>query len=421
MRSVLERLATFGELVVDALREIAVHPLRSLLTLSGIVFGAASLVAMVSLSGALQEMATTDMRSFGMPRSFSVRNMAPPPDARGASALRETGLRLRDLELLRQLPSVEMVHGASGSTNRMIIGPVGRLNLPVQGVDAGYLELRNMPVRQGRSFAPLDIAHHARVAVVGGETVRELFGNVPPVGQVITLNAVRFLVIGVVDPMPVTFIPADFTFLSRRIYIPYSYVTRYERASGRVDAAFVTTRTDADVGPALASGTRLLEQRHGARDFDIENDAAEYLSDIAMADDILGGWNVVMLAIGGITLLVGGIGLFSVLLISVRERVREIGVRKALGADDRDILQLFLAESLTLAALGALLGVGGGTGLVLLTEFIAGQFGRTFDIAINPYAVVVAVLFALLAGLVFGWYPARRASRLDPIEAISEV
>lgn len=416
-----ERLLGLWELVVDAIREIAVHPLRSLLTLSGIVFGAASLVAMVSLSGALQEMATEDMRSFGMPRSFSVRNMAAPADARGAAALRETGLRLRDLEALRRLPGVAVVHGSSGGANRMVVGPIGRLNLPVQGVDAGYLELRNMPVREGRSFSALDVANHARVAVVGADAVRELFGSTPPVGQVITLNSVRFLVIGVVEPMPISFIPADFTFLSRRVYIPYSYVTRYERASGRVDAAFVTTRTDADVGPALAAGTILLERRHGARDFDIENDAAEFLSDVAMADDILGGWNVVMLAIGAITLLVGGIGLFSVLLISVRERVREIGVRKALGADDRDILQLFLAESLTLAGLGALLGVGGGAGLVLLTEFIAAQFGRTFDIAINPYAVMVAVIFALLAGLVFGWYPARRASRLDPIEAISEV
>ena len=416
-----ERLLGLWELVVDALREIAVHPLRSLLTLSGIVFGAASLVAMVSLSGALKEMATADMRSFGLPRSFSVRNMPAPADARGAAALRETGLRLRDLDALRQLPGVEAVHGSSGNSSRMVVGPVGRLNLPVQGVDAGYLELRNMPMREGRAFAALDIQNHARVAVVGTEAVRELFGQAPPVGQVITLNSVRFLVIGVVDPMPISFIPADFTFLSRRIYIPYSYVTRYERASGRVDAAFVTTRTDADVGPALAAGTVLLEQRHGARDFDIENNAAEFLSDIAMADDILGGWNVVMFAIGGITLLVGGIGLFSVLLISVRERVREIGVRKALGADDRDILQLFLAESLTLAGLGAILGVGGGAGLVLLAELIASRFGRTFDIAINPYAVVVAVGFALLAGLVFGWYPARRAARLDPIEAISEV
>jgi putative ABC transport system permease protein len=183
----------------------------------------------------------------------------------------------------------------------------------------------------------------------------------------------------------------------------------------------VTATREDQVGPVLAAGTALLRRRHGAEDFRIENDAAEVLSDLAMADDILGGWNVVMFAIGGITLLVGGIGLFSVLLISVRERVREIGIRKALGADDRDIQSLFLAESLTLAALGALIGIAGGTGLVLVTEFIGARFGKDFDIAVNLLAVLLAIGFSLLAGVVFGWYPARRAAQLDPIEAISEI
>jgi putative ABC transport system permease protein len=128
-----------------------------------------------------------------------------------------------------------------------------------------------------------------------------------------------------------------------------------------------------------------------------------------------------MFAIGGITLFVGGIGLFSVLLISVRERVREIGVRKALGADEGDILRLFLSESLTLAALGAGIGVAAGMGLLVVTELIVARFGRAYTIPVNVPAVIIAVTFALLAGIVFGWYPARRASRLDPIEAISTI
>lgn len=140
-----------------------------------------------------------------------------------------------------------------------------------------------------------------------------------------------------------------------------------------------------------------------------------------MADGILGGWNAVMYAIAGVTLIVGGIGLFSVLLISVRERVREIGIRKALGADDRDIRRLFLAESLTLAFLGSVTGIAGGAGLILITELISRQFGRDFTIAVHPPGVVLAVVFALLVGLLFGWYPARRAARLDPIEAIGGV
>jgi len=184
----------------------------------------------------------------------------------------------------------------------------------------------------------------------------------------------------------------------------------------------VTAAPDAEFGDVLRRGEALVRQRHGgASDFEVNNEAADVQEDLAMADGILGGWNVVMYAIAGVTLLVGGIGLFSVLLISVRERVREIGIRKALGADDRDIRRLFLAESLTLALLGSVTGIAGGAGLLLVTELISRQFGKDFTIAVHPPGVVLAVVFALLVGLLFGWYPARRAARLDPIEAISGV
>lgn len=415
-----DRLGASLELVEDALREIRVHPLRSLLTLSGIVFGCASLVAMISLAGAMKEMAYADLRAIGLPRSFTAVDRGPPPDAERAAEVRHTGLRLDDLRLLGRIDGVESVHGFNFSRMR-VVGPAGRLNVAIHGVDADHTELRHYGTVAGRSLRPLDIANHARVAVVGSEIVRELFGAAPPIGQTITMDDVRFRVVGVVGPPRLVFIPADFSFTARRIYVPYTWITRYQRESGRVDRAVVTMASEDQIGRGLAAATGLLRQRHGAEDFRIENDAADVLSDLAMADGILAGWNVVMFAIGGITLLVGGIGLFSVLLISVRERVREIGIRKALGADDGTILRLFLSESLTLAGLGALVGILGGAGLVLITEWIGGKFGRAFEITINVPAILLAIAFAMLAGLIFGWYPARRAARLDPIEAISEL
>jgi putative ABC transport system permease protein len=408
----------WAELILDALREIRAHKLRSLLTLSGIVFGAASVVSMTSLASAMQVLVYDDMMAMGLSRSFFMRDEGPRSDAKGAAALRHTGLRLTDLEALRALPGVASVHGRNWGSDQVVNAPADRRRVRIDGVDAGYLELRNWRIVAGRSLRPLDIENRSRVAVVGEEMAGNLFGNVAPLGKTITIDGVRFQVVGIVAPIEFDIIPADFSFVGRRIYIPYSYMTRYAKGEGRIDEALVTARPSAEFGDVLRRGTALMRQRHGSEDFTIENEAAEVLSNLAMADNILGGWNAVMFTIAAVTLIVGGIGLFSVLLISVRERVHEIGIRKALGADDGAIMRLFLAESLTLAFLGAMLGIAGGAGLTVITEFIARQFDKPFVIPVNLPGVALAVLFALIVGFLFGWYPARRAAKLDPIEAI---
>ncbi len=416
LRAVLE--AT--DLVGDAVREIRAHPLRSLLTLSGIVFGAASLVSMTSLASAMRVMAYDDLEAMGFPRSFAAIDRGPPSDASRAHALQHPGLRLSDLDALAALPGVESVHGRNFGDAYVVNAPAGQRHVRIDGVDAGYLEMRSYRIVAGRSLRALDILNRARVAVVGSELVPALFGGVDPVGRRITVDGVRFRVIGVMAPIVFDLVPADFSFTARRIYIPYTYLTQYYQGQSRLDLALVTARSTGDVPEVLRRGSELLRRRHrGTEDFTIDNEAADVLSDLAMADGILNGWKGVMYAIAAVTLVVGGIGLFSVLLISVRERVREIGIRKALGADDGSILRLFLAESLTLAALGALLGAGGGAGLILITERIAAAFGRPFAIPIHLPGVFIAVGFAIVVGLLFGWYPARRAAKLDPIAAIS--
>jgi putative ABC transport system permease protein len=409
------------ELARDALREVRAHKLRSFLTLSGVVFGAASVVAMTSLAAGVKNMAYEELERMGMPRSFVLFNGSPRSDARRAAELREKGLRVADLEALRRLPGVQSAHARSRTEDLVVTTPLAQRSLRVDGVDAGYFELRNWPIRAGRTLVPLDVENHARVAVLGSLLAEDFFGNANPIGRPITIDGVRFTVVGLVDPVPLNFIPADLTWSARRIYVPYTWMTRYRLGEGRVSDAYVTATTDADFAEVLHAGEALVRQRHGVTDFTVSNEAAEVAENMAMADDILGGWNAVIFAIAGITLVVGGIGLFSVLLISVRERVREIGIRKALGADEGDIQRLFMAESLTLAVTGAVVGILGGVGLIAITRLIAQSFGRVFTIPVYVPGVLASVVFAALVGLVFGWYPARRAARLNPIEAISEI
>ena len=413
------RAAEAGELVADALAEIRSHKLRSLLTLSGIVFGSASLVSMTSLARAMKEMAYRDLESIGYPHSFTARDRGPRFEAKRAAELRHPGLKLGDLAALRSLPGVASIHPRDWGGTYIVAGPAGQREIRIDGVDAGYVEARHFRIMEGRSLRPLDVMNVSRVALVGQDMVKDLFGASPPLGQYIRIDGVRFLVVGIVAPQEFELAPIDFTFVARRIFVPWSYITRYYQGQGQVNEVLVNAADSADLGRVLRDGQLLLRQRHGGvEDFEIHNEAAEILSSLAIADSVLGGWNGVMYAIAAVTLVVGGIGLFSVLLISVRERVREIGIRKALGADDGDILRLFLAESLLLSFIGAVTGIGAGAGLIVVTEAIGRQFGKNFLIHIHPPGAVMAVGFALVVGVLFGWYPARRAAKLDPIEAM---
>jgi len=413
-------LSEAGELVLDALQEIRGHKLRSLLTLSGIVFGAASLVAMASLAQGMKAMAYRDLESIGFPNAFTLSDHGPRSDAVRAAELQHPGIKLSDIAALEKLPGVASVHPRNWGGTYIVAGPADRRTIDVEGIDANYLEIRNYRIVQGRSLRALDIDNVSRVAVLGADVVKDIFGATPPVGRTITIDGVRFTVIGVVEPMTFEMAPIDFSWVARQVYVPWSWFTRYYHQPGHVDQALVTADTATELGPVLRAGELLLRQRHGGvEDFEVDNEAADILDDFALADKVLGGWNGVMYAIAAVTLIVGGIGLFSVLLISVRERVREIGIRKALGADDGDIRRLFLAESMTLSFLGAVLGVGAGAGLIFVTQIIGRQFGKNFLIPINLPGAFTAIGFALVVGVVFGWYPARRAAKLDPIEAIS--
>ncbi|MGH7645732.1 MAG: ABC transporter permease, partial [Gemmatimonadales bacterium] len=216
------RLDAGLELVEDVVREIRAHPLRSLLTLSGIVFGAASLVSMTSLAFALKAMAYRDLVNFGFPRSYTAWDRGPRDDARGAAALRHKGIQQGDLEALRALPGVALVQGRNPGGENVVGGSTDQRLVRVEGVDAGYLEMRHYRLVSGRTVRPLDVRNVARVAVIGEELAGDLFGARPPLGRTLTIEGVRFRVIGVVAPLQIEIAPADFSGLGRRVLVPYT-------------------------------------------------------------------------------------------------------------------------------------------------------------------------------------------------------
>jgi ABC-type antimicrobial peptide transport system permease subunit len=278
-----------------------------------------------------------------------------------------------------------------------------------------------MRVTVGRSLTHLDRVQAAPVALLGTRAARELFGDANPLGREFLLGGERFRAVGVVEAPRLTLVPASFEFLERRIYIPVS--TYQARFSGSKAVQFIALRAPSyeAVGPTLRDAeSKLLVLHRGVRDFEIDNNAAEYGEDMEMVNGLLLGWNIVLGAIAVISLLIGGIGLFSILQVSVRERVREIGIRKSVGADDADIRREFLAESLTLAVLGGLLGILAGSGLCLGAEAVAAAFGRQWSMPISSLGSAVGLVFSILVGLGFGIYPARRAADLDPVTAISQ-
>jgi putative ABC transport system permease protein len=412
------RLYETWELFLDGWRAIRAHKLRSLLTLTGIVFGVASVVAMFSIVTGIKAMIMDDYDRFGLEDTFEFQ--ASSVDSKAAADRVSKGLRSPDADTLLALESV--VDGTDGVFGEQI----GQARLeprryPVVGTGPDYLKIRRMQAVAGRSLTYLDVAQRAPIAVLGVRAARELFGDVSPIGREFMLGGERFRVVGVVEAPKLTLIPASFEFLERRVYVP---VTTYQaRFTGTkaVQAIVLRAQSYTAVGPALQDAeSKLLQLHRGVRDFEIQNNAAEYGEEMEMIDGIMLGWNIVLGAIALISLLIGGIGLFSILQVSVRERVREIGVRKSVGADDADIRHEFLAESLTLAALGGVIGILAGSGLCLGAESIAAAFGRDWQIPISTAGALIGFAFSILVGFGFGLYPARRAADLDPVTAISQ-
>ncbi|MCI0684271.1 MAG: ABC transporter permease [Gemmataceae bacterium] len=401
-----------------ALRALAKNKLRAGLTVLGVVIGIAAVTTMVSIGesagayvqGQLQGLGTNVIIvQPGMGQSGGVREAnLPTLTAKDARAIAE------------ECPAVLAVTPIVGAGGQVIYGNVNWKPREMWGVGADYPVVRNWAPRAGVFFTERDVSTANRVCVIGHTVATKLFQTGDPLQRTIRIKNIPLVVIGVLERKGANMVGQDQDDI---VLIPYSTVKQRLQGSAfdNVNAIMVSARTQRQMADAESEIHQLLLERHHihpgeAPDFRVQN-----MTEIANIMGIVTGTITLLLsAIAGISLLVGGVGIMNIMLVSVTERTREIGIRMAVGARARDILRQFLVEAVLLSALGGVVGVALGIGASAGVTAIINSFSpdAKWPVVISIPAATVALLFAAAVGMIFGYYPARRASRLDPIEAL---
>jgi len=412
----------FIESLIIAIRSLTANKLRSSLTMLGIIIGVGSVITLMSVGEGTQAMITSTFEKMGtnvlivIPRSTEGAQSRQGPE----SEVITPTLTLDDVKALENVPSALAIAPVNNNIAQVAFGGESK-QARVYGSSPGYQIIGNYSVASGQFIAETNVASRDMVVVLGSEVAEELFGPDNPVGQKVKMKEQRFTVIGVLEPKGGAMMGLS---LDNIVITP---ITTYQaklfsQQTARGEDAVQTISIQAASSEVTDEITKdvqnILRKRHHITDVAKDDFAVhEQAEQLEMVQEVVSIFTIVLGAIASISLLVGSIGIMNIMLVSVTERTREIGIRKAVGAKRRDILVQFLLESAMLSLVGGVIGIVGGWLLSLLISLIDIS-GITLQTVVSPAIVILAISVAVFIGLASGTYPAVRAARMNPIDAL---
>lgn len=393
-----------------ALETIRSHKLRAFLTMLGIIIGVSAVLVTVGIGSGAAASITERIESNG------ANLLTVSSGVRGGGA---SGLSMADAQLFSDrshFPNISYV-APQYTSSATISKDASEGSYQVMGATDAYAVVRNLTLASGNFLTSEQLSQNAMVVVLGATVADDLFGGQDPLDQMVRIDDTLFRVVGVLEATG----SSGFGSSDSQVFVPIKVAqgrlfnaTRL-RGSYLVTSISIQVTSQEQLSPTALQIERILRLRHGLgsddeNDFRVQNQADL----LEMASDVSSTLSLLLGGIGAVSLLVGGIGIMNIMLVSVTERTREIGLRKAIGAHDRDILLQFLIEALVLCALGGFAGIAVSYGIA----WLSGQFTSSYQIVIEPWAVGLALAVSTISGFAFGLYPAMRATQLDPIEAL---
>jgi putative ABC transport system permease protein len=402
----------FGHVFAEAFRAMLANPLRTMLTMLGIIIGIASVVLMLAIGDGIKKFIDKELAVLGSNLILVQSDTRKGLGARLRSGTTQT-LTVDDAQAINGLASVGGAVPVLNTYSQIAYGNANS-NAQVQGTTAETFVIRNLRMAKGIGLSEVDITSAARVAVLGKKIAEELFYKNDPIGQSIRIDSQSFQVIGVLDNEGQSFDMGD---VGQVVIVPISTarVSLVRTPTPRSVAYIVAQAKSAErVNEMVADIEEVLRDRHRIRADDPDDFRIVNFGEIAKQGEAIGkGLAVALGFIGAVSLVVGGIGIMNIMLVSVTERTREIGIRMAIGARPSDVLWQFLIEAVAICVVSGIIGISISMGLAAAVSATG-----AFELSIGLRAIVIATLFSGFVGVFFGFYPARRASKLQPVECL---